>query len=118
MADGGARPLGQPPQSSEVGTGVYQIGGLDVKLVGHFKIRGEARDFWTGVPPVNVSTERRIMDREITDKAKDFITRQAKAGRPLFAFIPYTMPHFPVTAAPEFDGKTANGYWADALAQM
>jgi hypothetical protein len=28
------------------------------------------------------------------------------------------MPHFPVTPAPEFDGKTGNGYWADALAQM
>jgi len=62
--------------------------------------------------------QRRIMDRELTDKAKEFITRQAKAGRPLFAFIPYTMPHFPVTPAPEFDGKTGNGYWADALAQM
>jgi hypothetical protein len=32
--------------------------------------------------------------------------------------IPYTMPHFPVTPAPEFDGKTGNGSWADALAQM
>jgi hypothetical protein len=30
--------------------------GLDVKLVRHFKIRGEARDFYSGVPPVNVST--------------------------------------------------------------
>ena len=28
------------------------------------------------------------------------------------------MPHFPVTPAPEFDGKTGNGFWADALAQM
>jgi len=28
------------------------------------------------------------------------------------------MPHFPVTPAPEFDGKTGNGFWVDALAQM
>ena len=62
--------------------------------------------------------ERRIIDREITAKAKDFITRQANAKKPFFAFIPYTMPHLPVTPAPEFDGKTGNGFWADALAQM
>ena len=59
---------------------------------------------------------RRIMDRELTAKVKDFITRQVKAGKPFFAFVPYTMPHHPITPAPEFDGKTGNGYWADALA--
>jgi arylsulfatase A-like enzyme len=46
------------------------------------------------------------------------MTRQVKAGKPFFAYVPYTMPHFPVTPAPEFDGKTGNGFWADALAQM
>jgi arylsulfatase A-like enzyme len=61
---------------------------------------------------------RRIIDRELTDKAKDFMTRQVKAGRPFFAYVPYTMPHLPTTPAPEFDGKTGNGFWADSLAQM
>ena len=75
-----------------------------------------------GQVPRNLKTydlaERRIIDRELTDKAKDFITRQGNAGKPFFAYVPYTMPHFPVTPAPEFDGKTGNGFWADALAQM
>jgi arylsulfatase len=62
--------------------------------------------------------QRRIVDRELTGKAKDFIARQVKAGRPFFAFVPYAMPHHPITPAPEFDGKSGNGYWADALAQM
>ncbi|MCX7314286.1 MAG: arylsulfatase [Alphaproteobacteria bacterium] len=62
--------------------------------------------------------ERRIIDRTLTDKAKDFMSRQVRAGRPFFAYIPFTMPHHPVTPAPEFDGKTRNGHWADALAQM
>lgn len=36
-------------------SGVLQAGaGLDVKLAGRFSLRGEIRDFWTGVPPVNV----------------------------------------------------------------
>jgi arylsulfatase A-like enzyme len=61
---------------------------------------------------------RPIIDRELTDKAKDFMTRQVAAGKPFFAFVPYTMPHHPIMPAPEFDGKSGNGYWADALAQM
>ena len=62
--------------------------------------------------------ERREIDREVTDKAKDFITRQAKAGKPFFAFVPYTMVHVPVLPSAEFDGKSGNGFWADALAQI
>ena len=38
-------------------TGVVQAGvGLDVKLTKRFTIRGEARDFWSGVPDLNVNT--------------------------------------------------------------
>ena len=38
-------------------TGVLQAGvGLDVKLTRRFTVRGEARDFWSGVPDLNVTT--------------------------------------------------------------
>ena len=38
-------------------TGVMQAGvGLDVKLFHHLNLRGEARDFWSGVPDLNVNT--------------------------------------------------------------
>ena len=38
-------------------TGVLQLGiGLDVKLIGRFRLRGEARDFWAGMPNFNVNT--------------------------------------------------------------
>jgi len=38
-------------------TGVLQLGiGLDVKLIGRFRVRGEARDFWAGMPHFNVNT--------------------------------------------------------------
>jgi hypothetical protein len=45
----------QPKMGST--TGVFQIGGgLDVALFRHFSIRGELRDFWSGTPDLNVST--------------------------------------------------------------
>jgi hypothetical protein len=37
--------------------GVMQAGvGLDVKLTRRFTVRGEARDFWSGVPELNIDT--------------------------------------------------------------
>ena len=38
-------------------TGILQVGaGLDVKIIGRFSLRGEVRDFWSGVPQLNVNT--------------------------------------------------------------
>ena len=45
--------------SSKTGTttGVLQAGlGLDVRIFGRFSMRGEFRDFWSGVPQLNVDT--------------------------------------------------------------
>lgn len=61
---------------------------------------------------------RAAIDGEITDRAIDYLRRQSRAGRPFFLFLPYTMPHMPLLAAPEFAGKTGNGEFADVLAQI
>ncbi|WP_082849847.1 sulfatase-like hydrolase/transferase [Halioglobus sp. HI00S01] len=61
--------------------------------------------------------KRATIDREITDRAIDFIEREAKAGKPFFAYLPYTQTHEPVDAHPDFKGKTGNGSFADVLAQ-
>jgi opacity protein-like surface antigen len=38
-------------------TGALQVGlGLDVRVLGRFSVRGEVRDFWSGVPQLNVDT--------------------------------------------------------------
>ena len=47
------------PNPGKTGTtsGVFQTGGgLDVRLVGPLKLRGEIRDWFSGVPQLNVST--------------------------------------------------------------
>jgi arylsulfatase A-like enzyme len=62
--------------------------------------------------------ERSEIDRQITDRAKDFITRQAKAGKPSFTYVPYTMTHMPVIPSKEFAGKSGNGNWGDTLMQI
>ena len=48
---------GANPGKTGTTTGVLQAGlGLDVRLSGHFSLRGEGRDFWSGVPQLNVDT--------------------------------------------------------------
>jgi arylsulfatase len=64
------------------------------------------------------SAERPEIDRECTDRAKEFIKRKAKAGKPFFAFLPYTQTHMPVTPSKEFAGKSGNGDWGDVLMQI
>ena len=61
--------------------------------------------------------KRKIIDREITDQAIDFIERKAKGDQPFFVFLSYTQTHEPVDPHPDYYGKTGNGSFADVLAQ-
>ena len=46
------------PGKTGTSTAVFQAGfGLDVKLFKRFSLRGEVRDFWSGVPQLNVTTD-------------------------------------------------------------
>jgi Outer membrane protein beta-barrel domain len=48
---------GKTPNLSGTTTGALEAGvGLDVRLYKEIRLRGEARDFWTGVPQLNVTT--------------------------------------------------------------
>ena len=47
------------PNTGKTGTttGVFQVGaGLDVKLLSRLSVRGEVRDFFSGIPQLNVDT--------------------------------------------------------------
>jgi hypothetical protein len=49
--------FGSNPGNIGTTTGVYQLGaGLDVKISDRFSVRGEVRDFNSGVPQLNVDT--------------------------------------------------------------
>jgi hypothetical protein len=49
-----------PNPGKSTTTGVFQVGGgLDVRVIGNFKIRGEVRDFYSGEPPINVNSSGR-----------------------------------------------------------
>jgi arylsulfatase A-like enzyme len=61
---------------------------------------------------------RPFIDRDLTDKAMDFMERQTKGKKPFFVYLPYTATHFPTMPHPDFAGITGNGPWADLLKQI
>jgi arylsulfatase len=61
---------------------------------------------------------RPLIDRDLTDRALDFMERNAKEKTPFFLYLPYTATHFPTMPHPDFKGKSGNGPWADLLLQI
>ena len=44
--------------------------------------------------------------------------RSAAQAKPFYAYVPYTLVHYPTLPSAEFKGSTGHGDWADCLAQM
>jgi arylsulfatase A-like enzyme len=57
-------------------------------------------------------------DRKITDWAIDFMGRAKQAGKPFFAYLPYSQVHIPPIPDPEFATSTRRGTWPDLLTQL
>ena len=64
------------------------------------------------------SNERPEIDRELTNRAIEFMRRKARADEPFFLYIPYTQTHMPVVPSRDFAGKSGHGDWGDVLMQI
>ena len=62
--------------------------------------------------------QRRLIDAEITRRTIDFMRRSVQSGKPFYAYVPFTLVHFPTLPNPQFAGKTGFGDFPDALAEM
>ncbi|PQB03541.1 arylsulfatase [Aureitalea marina] len=61
---------------------------------------------------------RPLIDRDLTDRALNFMESSVQQNKPFFVYLPYTATHFPTMPHPDFQGKTGNGPWADLLLQI
>jgi arylsulfatase len=62
--------------------------------------------------------QRRRIDDEIVRRAIDFMTRSVHAGKPFYAYVPFTLVHAPALPSADFAGRTGYGDFADCLAEM
>jgi arylsulfatase A-like enzyme len=62
--------------------------------------------------------QRRLIDEEITLRTIDFMKRSVANSKPFYAYVPYTLVHFPSLPNRKFEGKTGYGDFPDCLAEM
>ena len=50
--------------------------------------------------------QRRLIDAEITRRTIDFMQRSAQSASRSYAYVPFTLVHFPTLPHPQLAGKT------------
>ena len=96
---------------------VYWAGkpGMPLKDVDYVR---EARK---GGKPRNVQVYdedvRRQIDRMVTDRAVDYIAKNAKGDRPFFLYVPFIFAHHPALVHPDFKGRSPAGEFGDSLVE-
>lgn len=62
--------------------------------------------------------QRRLIDAEVTRRTIEFMRQSVSAGKPFYAYVPYTQVHFPSLPNPAFAGISGNGDFADSRMEM
>ncbi|MDG2125769.1 MAG: sulfatase-like hydrolase/transferase, partial [Verrucomicrobiales bacterium] len=60
--------------------------------------------------------ENRHLSEQFTDEATRFIRSEHKS--PFFLYVPYTAPHFPAQAHPDWKGKSTVGAYGDVVEEL
>ena len=56
------------------------------------------------------------LTKDLTNYATDFIKKQD--DKPFFLYLAHPMPHVPLYASPEFEGKSGQGLYADVMMEI
>lgn len=60
--------------------------------------------------------DQRYMTKTYTERALQFIDKNQQ--QPFFLYLAHNMPHVPVYASPEFEGKSAGGLYGDVVEEL
>lgn len=60
--------------------------------------------------------DQRYMTRTYTEEALKFIDQHQQ--QPFFLYLAHNMPHVPIYASPEFEGKSAGGLYGDVIEEL
>ena len=60
--------------------------------------------------------DNRLLTQMFTDESKGFI--RDNKDKPFFLYLPYTAPHFPVEAHPDWEGRSDFGAYGDVVEEL
>ncbi len=76
----------------------------------------QTKELWRGEELAEKPFDNRLLTQQFTDAAVEFIKTQK--DKPFFLYVPYTAPHFPVQAHPEWKGKSEFGVYGDVVEEL
>ena len=80
------------------------------------KSNNQTTKLWSAHDLLEDPFDNRLLTEQFTREAIRFI--QENADKPLFLYIPYTAPHFPVQAHPDWKGKSDFGVYGDVVEEL
>jgi arylsulfatase A len=60
--------------------------------------------------------DQRLLTKRYTEATVDFIERHQ--DEPFFAYVPHSMPHIPLYASADFEGKSPRGLYGDVIEEI
>ncbi len=60
--------------------------------------------------------DQRFFTQRLTQRAVQFIDKNK--DHPFFLYVPHVMPHVPVFASPDFDGRSGKGIYTDVIEEI
>jgi arylsulfatase A len=76
----------------------------------------QTKQVWRDGKVVEDPFENRLLTEKFTIEAKRFIKEQGE--KPFFLYLPFTAPHFPVQAHPDWQGKSAFGTYGEVVEEL
>lgn len=76
----------------------------------------QTKKLWHGEELVADPFNNRLLTERFTGAAIRFIRDHHE--KPFFLYLPYTAPHFPVQAHPDWDGRSSFGAYGDVVEEM
>ncbi|MDA0766951.1 MAG: sulfatase-like hydrolase/transferase [Verrucomicrobia bacterium] len=76
----------------------------------------QTKQLWRGDEIAEDPFQNRLLTERLTVEAIRFV--RANKERPFFLYLPYTAPHFPVQAHPDWKGKSGFGEYGDVVEEM
>jgi arylsulfatase A-like enzyme len=65
------------------------------------------------IEPIETMGDQSMLTERYTSEAVKFI--QSSKSQPFFLYVPYAMPHLPVSASQRFQGKSRGGLYGDVI---
>ena len=80
------------------------------------KSNNQTKELWRGDELLEKPFKNPLLTEQFTREAISFI--KSSKDKPFFLYIPYTAPHFPVQAHPDWKGKSKFGKYGDVVEEL